>query len=153
MKRVISIFMSVIIMVVTSAFGVSAVNVDRSIAIPSQEAVVETTTEDAGIETQGLGTLLTSNIGTIYTQGSVQVTLPQGNFSADFVARIGYSDVNTLVTCTVRTPDGNYFDLGSMVGNGSSCSYTMFYAQAGTYTFSFTTGTTSPVQVVCSIYD
>lgn len=142
-----------VILVVASAFGVSAVDVDRSTAVPSQEAVVETMTESSGIETQGLGTLLTSNIGTIYTQGSVQVTLPKGNFSADFVAQIGYSPVSTVVTCWVTTPDGDTMNLGSMAGNGNSVSYTMFYAPAGTYTFRFTTGTSQGVELRCSIYD
>lgn len=152
MKKFISFLMSVIL-VVASAFGVSAVDVDRSTAIPSQEAVVVTTPEDTGIETQSLGTLLASNIGTIYTQGTIQVTLPQGNFSADFVAQIGYSPVSTVVTCWVTTPDGNYLDLGSMSGNGSTRSYTLFYAQSGTYTFHFNTGTSQGVQLRCSIYD
>ena len=153
MKRVISIFMSVIIMVVTSAFGVSAVNVDRSIAIPSQEAVVETMTEDAGIETQGLGKLLASSAGTIYGSGTINVTLPTGNFGADFVALIGYSPNNSVVTCTVKTPDGDYFSLSAMSGTGSKSSYTMLYAPAGTYSFNFSTGTNSPVEISCSIYD
>ncbi len=152
MKKFISFLMSVIL-VVASAFGVSAVDVDRSTAIPSQEAVVETMTEDAGIETQGLGTLLTSSAGTIYHTGSIRVTLPSGNFSADIVARIGYSPVNTVVTCTVTTPNGGTIDLGSMVGTGSTCSYTLFYAESGTYTFNFLTGTTQGVEVTCSIYD
>lgn len=142
-----------VILVVASAFGVSAVDVDRSTTIPSQEVVAVTTPEDTGIETQSLGTLLASNIGTIYHVGSIRVTLPSGNFSADFVAEIGYSPVSTVVSCSVTTPDNEVFDLGSMSGNGSSRSYTMFYAQAGTYTFNFTTGTTEGVQMRCSIYD
>lgn len=142
-----------VILVVASAFGVSAVDVDRSTTIPSQEVVAVTTPEDTGIETQSLGTLLATNAGTIYTQGTIQVTLPQGNFSADFVAQIGYSPVSTVVSCYVRTPDGNTFDLGSMSGNGTSRSYTLFYAQSGTYTFYFTTGTSQPVEVACFIYD
>ena len=142
-----------VILVVASAFGVSAVDVDRSTAIPSQEAVVETMTESSGIETQSLGKLLASSAGTIYTQGSLQVVLPTWNISADFVARIGYSPVNTVVSCYVVTPDGNVFDLGSMSGNGSSRSYTLLYAPAGTYTFHFTTGTSQGVEVTGSIYD
>lgn len=142
-----------VILVVASAFGVSAVDVDRSTAIPSQEVVAVTTPEDTGIETQDLGKLLSSNAGTIYTQGSIQVVLPSWNLSADFVARIGYSPVSTVVSCSVKTPDGNTINLGSMVGNGNSVSYTIFYAPAGTYTFYFTTGTTQGVEVSASIYD
>lgn len=142
-----------VILVVASAFGVSAVDVDRSTTIPSQEVVAVTTPEDTGIETQSLGKLLASSAGTIYTQGSIRVTLPSGNFSADIVAQIGYSPDNSIVTCTVRTPDGNYIDLGAMSGTGSKVSYTMFYAQAGTYTFTFLAGTTQGVEVACSIYD
>lgn len=142
-----------VILVVASAFGVSAVDVDRSTTIPSQEVVAVTTPEDTGIETQALGKVLATNGGTIYSQGSIQVTLPSGNFSADFVAQIGYSPNNSLVTCTVRTPDNEYFNLGAMSGTGSKSSYTMLYASAGTYTFTFSTGTNSPVEVACYIYD
>lgn len=142
-----------VILVVASAFGVSAVDVDRSTTIPSQEVVAVTTPEDTGIETQSLGKLLASSAGTIYTQGAIQVVLPKWNISAKFVASIGYSPVNTVVSCYVVTPDGSVFDLGSMSGNGSSRSYTLLYASAGTYTFHFTTGTSQGVEVSGSIYD
>lgn len=142
-----------VILVVASAFGVSAVDVDRSTTIPSQEVVAVTTPEDTGIETQSLGKLLASSAGTIYGSGTINVTLPTGNFGADFVALIGYSPNNSVVTCTVKTPDGDYFSLSAMSGTGSKSSYTMLYAPAGTYSFNFSTGTNSPVEISCSIYD
>ena len=152
MKRFISVLLAC---AMCTLFSTSVFAAEEPSQAPSQEVAEEVTTNDTEASERALGNLLATNGGTIYNGvGSIQVTLHSGNFSADFVAVLGYCDVNTLVTCTVRDPDGNIFSLGSMTGNGSSTTtHTLLYAPAGTYTFTFVTGTSHPVDVACYIYD
>lgn len=152
MKRFISVLLAC---AMCALFSTSVFAAEEPSQAPSQEVAEEVTTNDTEASTRDLENLLATNGGTIYNGvGSIQVTLHSGNFSADFVAVLGYCDVSTLVTCTVRDPDGNVFSLGSMTGNGSSTTtHTLLYAPAGTYTFTFVTGTSHPVDVACYIYD
>lgn len=152
MKRFISVLLAC---AMCALFSTSVFAAEEPSQAPSQEVAEEVTTNDTEASGRALGNLLATNGGTIYNGlGSISVTLPSGNFGADFVAVLGYSEVNTVVTCNVRDPNGNFFSLGSMSGNGSSTStYSLLYAPAGTYTFSFVTGTSRPVEVACFIYD
>lgn len=154
MKRFISVLLA-LACVMCTLFSTSVFAAENLEKVPSQEVTDDVTANDMEASDRALGTLLATGGGTIYNgMGSISVTLPKGNFGADFVAVLGYCDVNTLVTCTVRDPDGDVYDLGSMVGNGStSRAYNVFYASAGTYTFNFVTGTSHPVEVACFIYD
>lgn len=152
MKRFISVLLAC---AMCALFSTSVFAAEKPSQAPSQEVAEEVTTNNTEASERALGTLLATNGGTIYNGvGSIQVTLHSGNFSADFMAVLGYCDVDTLVTCTVRDPAGNIYDLGSVSGNGNSTrTYSVFYAQAGTYTFNFVTGTSHPVDVACYIYD
>lgn len=151
MKRFISIIMACIMCCCFASVSAFAQEVEPSQA-PSQE-VTEQVSTDASI--RSLGKVLATNGGTIYNgSGTIAVTLPSGNFSAKFIAQIGYADRSGIVTCTVQAPDGYYYNLGTMSGSGSSTdSYTVFYAQAGTYYFHFTSAISTPIEVACYIYD
>lgn len=83
----------------------------------------------------------------------VYVTLNSGNFFADLVGQIAYTNSSAMVTCSVLTPDGNDIYLGALTGTGARTSgYELAYAHAGTYTFSFYS--TNPTYEVCAyIYD
>ncbi len=102
-----------------------------------------------------LGDVIAAGATTIYGgSGSLSVYLSSGNFWADIVAQIGYTDQGGIVTCGVRTPDGDVLDLGNISGTGSRTnSYELFYAPAGTYTFYFSSAITTPYEVAAFIYD
>lgn len=152
MKRFISVLLAC---AMCALFSTSVFAAEEPSQAPSQEVAEEVTTNDTEASERALGNLLATNGGTIYNGlGSIRVTLPSGNFSTDFVAVLGYCEVDTIVTCTVNAPDGSVYNLGTMSGNGdSSEARTVFYAPAGTYTFNFVTGTSHPVEVACFIYD
>lgn len=151
MKRFISIIMACIMFCCFASVSAFAQEVEPSQA-PSQE-VTEQVSTDASI--RSLGKVLATNGGTIYNgSGTIAVTLPSGNFSADFMAQIGYTTQNSVVTCTVRTPSGDSLYLGSMSGTGSSTdTYNVFFAEAGTYYFYFMSANTNAFDVACYIYD
>ena len=152
MKRFISVLLAC---AMCALFSTSVFAAEEPSQAPSQEVAEEVTTNDTEASERALGTLLATNGGTIRNgYGTIEVTLHNGNFGADIVAVLGYCEVNTMVTCTVRDPNGNVFSLGSMSGNGSSTTaYHMLYAPAGTYTFSFVSGAPQPVDIACYIYD
>lgn len=152
MKRFISVLLAC---AMCALFSTSVFAAEEPSQAPSQEVAEEVTTNDTEASERALGNLLATNGGTIRNGvGTIQVTLHSGNFGADFMAVLGYCEVDTLVTCTVRDPSGNTYDLGAMSGNGDTTrTYTALYAPAGTYTFSFVTGTSYPVEVACYIYD
>ena len=102
-----------------------------------------------------LGDVIAAGATTIYGgSGSLSVYLSSGNFWADIVAQIGYTDQGGIVTCGVRTPDGDVLDLGNISGTGSRTnSYELFYAPAGTYTFYFSSAISTPYEVAAFIYD
>lgn len=158
MKRFISVLLAC---AMCTLFSTGVFAAEEPQIVPTKEVTEITESNDevtevnAGENERALGTLLATNGGTIYNgMGSIQVYLPSGNFSADFVAVLGYCEVNTVVSCSVRDPNGNIYDLGSIAGNGSSTNaYSVFYASSGTYTFIFDAGTSSPIEVACFIYD
>lgn len=104
---------------------------------------------------QSLGKALASGVKTITGgSGTLSITLPTGNWWADFVVCIGQTNRNDVVTCSVKAPNGNTYNLGSMSGTGSSTDpYQIAYAPAGTYTFYFLTSNTDSVTVMAYIYD
>ena len=152
MKRFISVLLAC---AMCALFSTSVFAAEEPSQAPSQEVAEEVTTNDTEASERALGNLLATNGGTIRNGlGSIQVYLPSGNFNADFVAVLGYCEVNTVLSCSVRDPNGNIYDLGSIAGNGSSTNaYPVFYAPGGTYTFIFDAGTNSPIEVACFIYD
>ena len=150
MKRFISILMALLICCLTciSAFAYEAE--------PSQtpyQAVVEQVNADTS--TRSLGTVIATNGGTIYNgTGSIFVTLPSGNFLADFVATIGYTPESGPINCRVISPEGRTYDLGLVSGSGNSTgSVQATYAPAGTYEFFFESAHSQPFEVACYIYD
>lgn len=152
MKRFISVLLAC---AMCALFSTSVFAAEEPSQAPSQEVAEEVTTNDTEASERALGNLLATNGGTIRNGlGSIRVTLPSGNFGADFMAVLGYCEADIVVTCTVRDPDGDIYNLGPMTGNGGSTgTYSVFYAPAGTYTFTFVTGTSYPVEVACYIYD
>lgn len=125
--------------------------------LPSQEVVtvMEQTDADAGIEPRAVGKVLATGTTTINGGcGTLTITLPSGNWWADVSAGIGYTDQQSVVTCTVTTPDGDVISLGSMVGTGSNTgTQQLTYAPAGQYHFYFTSAITTPYKVIAYIYD
>ena len=107
------------------------------------------------VSPRAAGKQLASNATTIYGgSGSLSVYLPSGNFWADLQAGIGYTSQNGIVNVSVTTPNGDLLILGNISGSGSYTStYQLFYAPAGTYTFYFSSGNSSPMEVVAYIFD
>lgn len=102
----------------------------------------------------GLGSVVASNVGTIYGSGIVSVYLPKGNFWAELVAGIGYASDSGIVTVSVLTPENEVISLGAMSGTGSSTvAHQMGYAPAGTYQFYFLSSTQGQLEVYARIYD
>ena len=145
MKRFISIILAV------------AMCCMASVSVFAYDAEAQMVTEQANdaVSPLALGKVIATGAGTIYNgYGTINVVLPSGNFSADLLAQIGYVDRSGIIECTVRTPSGDYLDLGAMSGSGSATStYNVLYAEAGTYYFTFTSTITTPIEVVCYIYD
>lgn len=152
MKRFISVLLAC---AMCALFSTSVFAAEEPSQAPSQEVAEEVTTNDTEASERALGNLLATNGGTIRNgMGSIRVTLPRGNISAKFVAVLGYCSSNVLLTVQVTDPNGNVYDLGSVSGNGNSTNtYTALYAPSGTYTFTFFSGTSDPVDVACFIYD
>lgn len=153
-KRFLAILMTLAMAIgfTTSVFAAEPADVlsTEPTAVATEAAVVS---EEAS--TRATGTLLTANTTTIYGgSGTLAVTLPSGNFWADFVAQIGYSDRVSNVTVTVRTPNGDVLSLGTIAGTGSSTApYQVFHASAGTYYFYFVSALSTPYEVAAYIYD
>lgn len=146
-KRFLAVIMTIAI---AASFSTTAFAEESSNVVPTDQ---NTASEE--VSTQSLGDVLTAGTGTI-TGGSgiIYVDLPAGNWWADLQAGIGYSSQAGVISCTVRTPDGDSYSLGSMSGSGSySNSVELMYAPAGTYQFYFYTAITSPIEVIALIYD
>ena len=150
-KRFLAIMMSALMAFSagTSAFAAESSDVSNDASI--QE--VDTVSTDAS--DRALGKILATNATTINGGvGTLSVYLPSGNFSADYIAVLGYAPNNGVVTCYVTDPDGDTYYLGSMSGSGSKTpSYNVFYSPAGTYTFTFSSAFSEPYQVAAYIYD
>lgn len=146
-KRFLAVIMTIAI---AASFSTTAFAEESSNVVPTDQS-----TASEEVSTQSLGDVIAANDGTI-TGGSgiIYVDLPAGNWWADLRAGIGYSSVTGVVSCTVRTPDGNTYSLGSMAGTGSyTGTVELAYAPAGQYAFYFYTAITSPIEVVAMIYD
>lgn len=117
-----------------------------------QGAIVQTAAIDASTRAS-LGKVLASGMATIHGSGTLTLTLPSGNWWADFVAGVTYAPGNGMVSCSVRTPDGKTFNLGNLYGAGTqTSSHEETYAPAGNYTFYFSS-TMSEYHVTAFIYD
>ena len=82
------------------------------------------------------------------------VYLSSGNYWADLVAQVDTMNGNYMVSISVVTPDGDFIPLGDISGAGSKTDpYEIFYAGAGTYTFTFYSVCTTPYQVSAFIFD
>lgn len=143
-KRTLSLILALVILGSTCCIAFAA-----EANTPKQ---VEANTE---ISPMGLGSVIATNATTIYGgSGALYVTLPKGNWWANIIASIGYTDQNCVVTITVRDPDGIVHHLGSIAGSGSRTdSLELTYAPAGTYAFFFASATSTPMEVVAYIYD
>lgn len=153
-KRFLAILMTLAMAIgfTTSVFAAEPADVlsTEPTAVATEAAVVS---EEASTRAS-IGKVLAAGAATINGGiGSLDVTLPSGNFWADLVVQIDYISSNSLVTISVRTPDGDVISLGSISGSGSRTnSYELVYASAGTYTFYFAS-TASSFDVTAFIYD
>ena len=145
--RLLSFVLSLVLVFTCAFAGMSASASEPN--LPSQEI----TENDA--TTRSLGNIIASGATTIYGgSGSLAVVLPSGNFWADLVAGIGYTDQAGIVNVTVTTPDGQTHSLGSIVGTGSSTvPYELAWAPAGTYYFNFYSAISTPIEVYARIHD
>ncbi len=156
-KRFVALLMTLALAIgfTTSAFAAEPAK-SETINLTSVSEEVDSVSASEDVSTRAsLGDVIAGGATTIYGgSGTLTVTLPSGNFWADIVAQIGYTDQNSVVTCSVLTPNGQTISLGSMVGTGSSTySRELTYAPAGNYTFYFSSGITTPYQVAAFIYD
>ena len=145
-KRFLAVIMTIAI---AASFSTTAFAEESSNVVPTDQ---NTASEE--VSTQSLGNVIAAATGTI-TGGSgiIYVDLPAGNWWADLQAQIGYSSQRGVVSCTVRTPNGESISLGSMSGTGSySNSVEVLYAPAGTYQFYFYTAL-DEVDVIAMIRD
>lgn len=102
-----------------------------------------------------IGDVIATNTTTIYGgSGSLTVHLSSGNFWADVMAQIGYAPTNGAIHCSVRTPNGDYIDLGTISGTGArTYSEELTYAPAGDYIFYFTSAISEPYDVIGYLFD
>ena len=140
-KRFIGIMLSALMAFSASTSAFAAESADVSNDTNIQE--VDTVSTDAS--DRALGKILASASATISGgYGSVTLNLPSGSYDAYYYAQIAYTSVPVPVSCTVTEPDGDSYSLGVIMGTGSTTnSFDAGYAQAGQYTFSFTSA--SPV--------
>lgn len=131
----------------TSAFAAETIDASDSMNTSVQEV------DEAS--TRALGKILATNSTFINGgTGTLTVTLPSGNYSADIIAQIGYTDQNGLVSCSVKFPNGDIYNLGTISGSGSRTdSLHTSYAPSGTYTFFFSSAISTPYNVAAFIYD
>lgn len=147
-KRLVAILMTLVMALSLSVSAFAAEPVDVT-----QEPIA-TTSEEVSTRAS-LGNVIAGNFTTIYGgNGSLTVNLSSGNFWADIVAQIDYTDQGGIVTCGVLTPDGDVLDLGNISGSGSrTIPYELFYAPAGDYVFYFSAPISTPYKVSAFIYD
>ena len=146
-KRLVALIMTLVMAV---GFSASAFAAEPATVTP----VAPTSVSDE-VSTMSEGDVLASGSGSISGgSGSLSINLSSGNFWADLVAQIDYSDVYSNVTVTCRTPDGDILPLGTIAGSNSRTnSYELFYASSGTYTFYFTSAIPTTFYVSAYIYD
>lgn len=152
MKSIIKRFASIcMVLVIVCSFSMSAFAADSAV-VPSRDSAVS---QEEGVEPLDLGRVIATNAGTINGGiGTLTVTLPSGNFFADFRAGIGYVDRSGVISVYLNTPDGETYNMGAISGSGSFTQTTsLTYAPAGTYTFTFYSAIPTPYEVVAYIYD
>ena len=147
-KRLLALLMTVVMALSLSATAFAAEPVDIT-QEPTTAASEEASTRAS------LGDVIAVNAMTIYGgYGSMAVDLSSGNFWADLVAQIDIMEGNYMVSISVVTPDGDFIDLGDIVGGGSRTTPSeLVYAKAGTYTFTFYSACPTPYHVTAFIYD
>lgn len=148
-KRLVALLMTLVMALGVSASAFAAEPTNVITAEPS-------TTVSDDISTQSsLGKVIAAGATTINGgSGTLSVYLSSSNFWADIIAQIDYCSSSSPVVVTVRTPDGDTIELGTISGSGSQTySYELFYAPAGTYTFYFLSAMPSEYGVSAFIYD
>ena len=126
------------------------------VAHPVFAAETEKPVEEETTEAQSVGSLIAVNQGRITGGfGSVVVYMDSANWWPDFYAACSGGD-GSVVTCSVVTPDGDSYLLGTFTTDGSVKSK---YVQgsgrlpAGNYTFYFNAASTQPFYALCKIFD
>lgn len=157
MKKFLALFMTFIMVFCFSVSAVAAEpeKVNGELSLVSEETVVSESVSEQAEPRASQGGVIAGGATTINGGfGTLSVYLSNGNFWADIVAQIDSIDNGRAVAVSVVTPDGDTISLGSMAGNGGrTTSYELFYAPAGTYTFSFYSATSLPYDVSVFIYD
>lgn len=171
MKKIVRLLTTALIMAGFMSMSVFAKESDETassnqeVSVVDVEAVVQdvsydfnesaSTNADDEIAPQALGKVIGFGAGTITGgSGTITVSLPSGNWWADFVASISYTTRSDIVNVSVRTPEGNTFYLGTLSGTGSQTSpHQETYAPAGDYLFYFSTTNTESFNVSGYIYD
>lgn len=150
-KRFIGIMLSALMAFSASTSAFAAESADVSNDTNIQE--VDTVSTDAS--DRALGKLLASGATIINGgNGTLSVTLPNGNSSADIIAQIGYAEETSPVICSVKDPKGDTYNLGTIAGSGSrTISFRIGYANPGTYTFYFISTMQTPYHMLGYIYD
>ena len=148
-KRFLAIMMSALMAFSASTSAFAAESADVSNDTNIQE--VDTVSTDAS--DRALGKILASGVATINNgSGSVTINLPNGSFDAYYYAQIGYTSVAVPVSCSVTDPDGYTYNLGTIMGTGSTTnSFHVGYAPKGQYTFSFVSASPVSYNVVVTI--
>lgn len=146
-KRLFALLMTMVmaLSLSVSSFAAEPVDITQEPAAAASEEV----------STLAAGDVIAAGSTTIYGgSGFLYVNLPTWNLWADIRAGIDLSTQNSLVTCTVVTPDGTEIYLGTISGSNSRTGYKQItYAPAGTYTFYFSSAMTEPFDVCGFIYD
>lgn len=126
----------------------SAVVTVDSTAIPQTDEATEVTPR------QSVGKLLSSGAGNFYGSGYVSVYLDSGNSWADIMAGTGGSSCTGSVSVSVKFPNGEWYELGTIMANADHTAYNEFvYCPKGTYLFYFDNSTNDWIQVYANIYD
>lgn len=147
-KRFIGIMLSALMAFSASTSAFAAESADVSNDTNIQE--VDTVSTDAS--DRALGKILASASATLTGSGTVTLNLPSGSSNAYYYAQIGYQSIPVPVVCSVTEPNGNSYNLGTIMGTGDiTDSFDAGYAQAGQYTFTFISASTVPYNVLVMI--
>ena len=121
-------------------------------AIPALAADTDTPVHEDPVEP--IGDQIGSCGGSITGSGDIPLYLTYGNSDAYVKAGTAATGASGTVTCSVTTPGGTTYNLGTIGANGHSTGYLhLSYASAGTYTFTFTCSNPNTVSVYGRIYD
>lgn len=141
---------------VTDSADTSAVVENMDASAQTSGAAEATSTEDATevAPRQTIGRLLAGRSNDFYGSGYVEVYLDSGNAWADIQAGTGGSTCTGVVTISVKFPNGEWYELGTVMANADHTLYHEFtYCPAGTYLFYFENTTSDWIQVYANIYD